>query len=402
MARRCQFLAFLLLPSTLLTHAVDEAAQPRPGNLRGAVVFLTDGAPSRVADLAVALQSLDSRFNDRYHYPVVIFHSIDAFDQKSPPLTTTQEGALRASSRSSVTFALVNFTSYALAPGYATSPPVILGKGKGYRHMCRFFAGLVAHHPALASFDYYWRLDTDSELLEDVPFDIFAQLPCHGWRYAYAHAACDAIEATAGLWSVIAAHYALVSGGGTLASRLPSLLTEHGCPHSNDQENYNNVIFYNNFEIVDLAWLRSAEYVALFGAVDAAGGFYTKRWGDAPVRTLAAHALLPPAMIHRFVYLRFHHDMDWGKAPPLWWAPDDAREFPEVSGSPCIDSAANQRFYEPLRRAPPFVLSWSSFLWIAVGVAFCAGLCARRRKSGLGGKNAHCFAREVFQGRVRK
>jgi hypothetical protein len=331
-------------------------------SVRGAVVFLIDGAPRRVADLQGALESLDERFNNRYGYPVVVFHSIDAFDPHSPPLTEAQQTSLRAGSRSTLIFAALNFTEYAAAPGAAGAPALVYGKSMGYRHMCRFFAGLIAHHPALAEFDFYWRLDSDSRLSENVRYDVFAQLPCHGWRYTYAQTACDAPGVTAGLWQTVASHYAQLTRGGDLAVRLTGILTEHGtCDHSEEAgaqgPAWNNVIFYNNWEIVDLSWLRSAEYADFFAAVDAAGGFYTNRWGDAPVRTLLVHALLAPEEIHRFSYFRFRHDMEWGMVLPSWWRAETALAFPEESGAACLNATNQQLFYEAPNGTPPHEIS---------------------------------------------
>ena len=63
----------------------------------------------------------------------------------------------------------------------------------------------------------------------------------------------------------------------------------------------------SSFEVVDLAWMRSPEYRAAFRAVDAAGGIYDHRWGDAPIRTLIALALLPWEQIHHFRIIGYSH-----------------------------------------------------------------------------------------------
>jgi hypothetical protein len=369
-----------VLAITLLLLHVFLVAVVSALPVRGAVIFLTDGTPRRVEELSRAISSLDAMFNDRYGYPVVIFYSLEN-DQRSPLLSAAQQDALRSTSRSTLLFAEVNFTEYMTAPGAQGAPALILGKSMGYRHMCRFFAGPVAHHPALASFDYYWRLDTDSMLSERMRYDVFSQLPCHGWRYTYAQTACDDSSVTFGLWKVVATHHALAKGGSDLAARLPPLLTEHGtCPHSEGPEAqgvaWNNIIYYNNWEVVDLSWLRSAEYAAFFAAIDATGGIYTKRWGDAPVRTLAAVALLPPAAIHRFEYVRFRHDMEWGRSLP-WWGLN-ATAFPEEAGADCVNHAAHHRYFEAPRRN----YVWDGLTGMALGgSAILLVLCSRCRRT---------------------
>jgi hypothetical protein len=60
---------------------------------------------------------------------------------------------------------------------------------------------------------------------------------------------------------------------------------------------YNGCHFWSNFEVVDLGFFRSAQYSAYFGALDASGGFFLERWGDAPVHTLAAALFLNSSQV---------------------------------------------------------------------------------------------------------
>lgn len=66
-------------------------------------------------------------------------------------------------------------------------------------------------------------------------------------------------------------------------------------------------IFFNNFEVMDLSWMRSQEYRAAFKAIDADGGIYRRRWGDAPIRTLLALTLLPLDELHHFRVVGYRH-----------------------------------------------------------------------------------------------
>ena len=60
---------------------------------------------------------------------------------------------------------------------------------------------------------------------------------------------------------------------------------------------YNGCHFWSKFEILDLGFLRSAAYTAYFAALDASGGFFLERWGDAPVHTLAAALFLNSSQV---------------------------------------------------------------------------------------------------------
>lgn len=55
---------------------------------------------------------------------------------------------------------------------------------------------------------------------------------------------------------------------------------------------YTNCMIYNNFMIVSLDFLRSKEYNLYFDELDASGGFFYQRWGDALPQTLAVALFL--------------------------------------------------------------------------------------------------------------
>jgi len=79
--------------------------------------------------------------------------------------------ANRTSTR--IVFAEANFSEYyATAPHSAETPGHIEGYGRGYRDMCRFFGGMISEHPVMQEFDYYIRMDSDSEFKKEVRYDI--------------------------------------------------------------------------------------------------------------------------------------------------------------------------------------------------------------------------------------
>jgi alpha 1,2-mannosyltransferase len=53
---------------------------------------------------------------------------------------------------------------------------------------------------------------------------------------------------------------------------------------------------------------RSPAYQAFFEHLDAAGGFYYERWGDAPVHSIAAALFLPKENLHFFNEIGYRHD----------------------------------------------------------------------------------------------
>ena len=277
-----------------------------PAPSGGAIVYLTDGTPRRVSALRRSLRALDAAFNSAHQYPVIVFHDIGP---GATLLTAAQQAELMRSSAGALTCAGVDLAAAAPAGALAAAPAVIsTGDGNsfslGYRLMANFFAGPIADAPALSRYAYYWRLDTDAQLLAPVRGDPIAAMAQRGWEYGWAATQCDWHLLTEGLDAAVAA--AAPGGAPALAARLPAAFSDESCRRGPDATTpYNNRIFYNNFELVALAWLRSPAYRRLYAA--AADGILMRRWGDAPIRTLAALALLPPEARHFFDDLSYAH-----------------------------------------------------------------------------------------------
>lgn len=279
-----------------------------------AIVYLADGSPARLADLRLSLQRLDQHFNNRYRYPVVIFHAIDGTDPSNaldfPLLTVEHQHSLQEATESNLIFAPIRLAGYVEPQVLLEAPHVLHGRFTfGYRHMCNFFAGPVANDPYLAPYRYYWRFDTDSFLMTSVGYDVFDAMAGNSWRYGWATKQCDWHAVTDGLFETVERVY----GPGLAAKLEPDMLDGTCNPERNAvAKPYNSRIYYNNFEIVDLDWMRSAAYQAGYRAIVAAKGIYTHRWGDAPIRTLIARALLPHTAIHRFDDIDYWHQNLYG------------------------------------------------------------------------------------------
>lgn len=84
-------------------------------------------------------------------------------------------------------------------------------------------------------------------------------------------------------------------------------LTNEVPAYSINGETYNMCHFWSNFEIARLDFFRSKEYADYFEALDHTGGFWTERWGDAPVHSLAAGLFLAPEQVHYFRDVGYRH-----------------------------------------------------------------------------------------------
>lgn len=219
------------------------------------------------------LSSLDTFFNDRYHYPVILF---------SENTTEAQKRFIRSSTRSNVTFRDVSFT----VPNFI-DPSVLPVRTKcapssstiGYRHMCRFHA--MEAHDILSKemgYEWHWRLDDDSELTSEIGYDIFQLMKAANKRYGFVNSVNDDPECIEGLWEA-ADVFANSKNQTNLQSLEQNATGFYGrWPRGR--------VFYNNFEISHHSVWDSPVYRAWFAQVDGLEGIYTRRWGDAPIKSI--------------------------------------------------------------------------------------------------------------------
>ena len=148
------------------------------------------------------------------------------------------------------------------------------GFSMGYRHMCRFFSGELYAYSVLKNYDYYLRLDTDSYIHTPLNYDIFEWAKDNECYYGYISPAVqkDNLKVIEGLWDKV-------------NEMIPDNFIQEG------------MMFYTNFELGKIDWFLTSEYMRFYNELDETGGFYTKRWGDAPIKFLGIHLLMEPKHI---------------------------------------------------------------------------------------------------------
>lgn len=152
----------------------------------------------------------------------------------------------------------------------------------GYRHMCRLFSGEIFKHPKIKEYDNYLRLDTDS-YIHKMDFDLFEFVENNKVYYGYIKQAVqyDDPGVTKGLWE--------------LARNIKE----------NDIEE--NKMYYTNFEVCNVNWFSSDEYMNFYNKIDESGGIMTHRWGDAPIRYLGVNMYMNPENIYGFENIDYQH-----------------------------------------------------------------------------------------------
>ncbi|KAI9853678.1 MAG: alpha-1,2-mannosyltransferase (Kre5) [Vezdaea acicularis] len=281
-----------------------------------------------------SVKSIERHFNRWFHYPYVFLNDGD--------FNSTFKETIQNYTSAPVEYGRINGSMWGY-PDWVDhnvakegikkqgDAAIMYGGMESYHHMCRFYSGFFYKHELLQKYEWYWRLEPEindpfihmaranktygftiavKELKETVP-NIF--------RYASAYKRKNNLTSK-GLWEMFIEQppedtkpaptdnpklkdmpeEILASEPGR--GRLPEI-----DPESMEGETYNMCHFWSNFEIARLDWFRSKEYEDFFQMMDRSGGFWMERWGDAPIHSLAAGALLSPKDIHYFRDFGYRH-----------------------------------------------------------------------------------------------
>ncbi|KAM0747060.1 nucleotide-diphospho-sugar transferase [Meredithblackwellia eburnea MCA 4105] len=162
-----------------------------------------------------------------------------------------------------------------------------IGFNEGYRNMCRFYSGFFWRHPAVAKFDYIWRLDEGIHFWCKLEYDPFLEMQTKNKTIGYTLIRIESTRIVGkGLWDTsrefFNAHPEFVAKGNNL--RLVS---------NDEGDTWNSKIIYNNFEISKRSIWESDAYLSYFNHIDQNGGIYRWRWGDAPIHTIGLAHTIP-------------------------------------------------------------------------------------------------------------
>ena len=256
-----------------------------PDKPKAVIYFLS--MTNRLNELSLSLKSLDKYFNNKFKYPVIIFHEAELIPK-------IQE--IRNYTESELFFQQITFS----IPSFLTQPvpKVIFSKGYGYRHMCRFHAKVVYQLPVLWGFDYYMRLDDDSVLLDNVTYDWFKYMKDNKYLYGYKTIRPDNPRVLKGLWK--AAEY---------------YITENNITTQFFHKFRPGNIFYNNFEISAAGVWQNDNYSKYIDFIDTLGGIYYHRWGDAPIKTIGVAMFVPHQYTHKFTDIKYKHGIRVKRKP---------------------------------------------------------------------------------------
>lgn len=287
-----------------------------------------------------SMKSIERHFNRFWNYPYVFLNDGDFDDNFKETVQNYTNGG--------VEFGKIDPTMWGFPDWFDEETAkegirkqgdagIMYGGMESYHHMCRFYSGFFYKHPLLMKYEWYWRLEPDIKYFCDITYDPFIKMiennKTYGFtiavkelketvpnlfRYASAYKRNNNLKSK-GLWEMFIEERPAKEekredkpvGGDLPEEILQAQPGYQGAPEVDPEamegEVYNMCHFWSNFEIARLDWFRSEEYEKFFQMMDRSGGFWMERWGDAPIHSLAAGALLAPSDVHYFRDFGYRH-----------------------------------------------------------------------------------------------
>ncbi|KAE9373484.1 glycosyltransferase family 15 protein [Stipitochalara longipes BDJ] len=321
---------------------VTGCLEPDTSQPRANAAFVVLARNKELDGVIQSVKSIERHFNRWYHYPYVFLNDAD--------FNSTFKETIQNYTSSPVEFGKIDPKMWGfpdwIDPKVAKEgiakqgdQAIMYGGMESYHAMCRFYSGFFYKHELLAKYEWYWRLEPEIKYFCDITYDPFLRMieanKTYGFtiavkelketvpnifRYASAYKRVNNLTSQ-GLWEMFVEpqpekpeelpeddpNYKhplpeeILRGDPSRAS-LPTI-----DPEAMEGEKYNMCHFWSNFEIAKLSWFRSQEYEDFFQMMDRSGGFWMERWGDAPIHSLAAGALLAPRDIHYFRDFGYRH-----------------------------------------------------------------------------------------------
>ncbi|KAI5457592.1 family 15 glycosyltransferase [Mariannaea sp. PMI_226] len=319
---------------------VEGCVEPDTSKPRANAAFVILARNSDLDGVIQSVRSVERHFNRWFHYPYVFLND-NRFDSNfKNTVKKYVSGDVEFGKVESEMWDFPDWIDPKIAhEGIAKQgdAAVMYGGLESYHKMCRFYSGFFFNHPLLLKYEWYWRVEPDIKYFCDITYDPFLKMiesnKTYGFtiavkelretvpnifRYASAYKRLNNLTSQ-GLWEMFVeppddedeadgndSHHNDFAGfmPRTSPNKAYKPLID---PQAMEGEKYNMCHFWSNFEIAKLSWFRSKEYRDFFEIMERGGGFWMERWGDAPIHSLAAGALLGPQDIHYFRDFGYRH-----------------------------------------------------------------------------------------------
>lgn len=292
------------IPDTYSGGLANSLLSGTANTTRANATFVVLARNSDLDSIIRSMNDMEYRFNRNWNYPYVFLNE--------EPFTEDFKKRISVLTDAKVEFGVIPHDDW-YQPSWideqkATdgrnqmmSDNVIYGGSISYRNMCRFNSGFFFKHELLLKYRYYWRIEPDVHFHCNVDKDPFLFMQETGKVYGFTIAMYEFEKTIMTLWPTVKEFIKLH----------PEHIAENnamGFMSTNGGDSYNLCHFWSNFEIADMDFWRGPAYTDFFEYLDATGGFYYERWGDAPIHSIAAALFLPKDKIHFFEEIGYEHN----------------------------------------------------------------------------------------------
>uniref|UniRef100_A0A8H7Y2M3 Glycosyltransferase family 15 protein n=1 Tax=Psilocybe cubensis TaxID=181762 RepID=A0A8H7Y2M3_PSICU len=258
---------------------------------------------SDLAGVLASIQQVEDRFNRNRGYPWVLLNE--------EPFTEEFKRRVSVLVNSSIQFGQIPAEHW-FQPDWIDEEKAKAGRirmmAQGiiyagsvpYRNMCRFNSGFFFQHELLKPYRYYWRVEPDVKYFCDVDYDPFKFMEENQKVYGFTISLVEWEATIPTLWSAVK----------EFISENPHYVDPNNSMEflsDNNGDTYNLCHYWSNFEIADMDFWRGEAYQKFFDFLEAKGGFYYERWGDAPVHSIAASLFAAKDQVHFFRDIGYRH-----------------------------------------------------------------------------------------------
>lgn len=285
--------------------------------MSAAICYLTQNTDVRRTYLKTSLYFLFKHFNEKYKYPVIIFHEGD-YDSKAQEEIIK---SVRVSCRDLVRFQALHPDDFKIPTHIDETKldrilsikpsPVPYWRNKKYRSMCYWW--LYKFMDYVKGYEYVMRLDDDSIIEEAIEKDLFkwmkdedlnyssnlihtdCGLCCYGMKDFFASQFPDKDLSSMFVANDIQMRSVLMHPFRSVLS-----IVKDPLPVVNETEKvWMPVMYYNNFFMTRTAFWRQPEVLQILDEIDKDGSIFYFRWGDSPIQSLIVMLLSPPEKIKK-------------------------------------------------------------------------------------------------------
>lgn len=266
---------------------------------------------SELEQIVETIKQIESTWNHKYHYPYTFMNEEEFSKEFKEEVGKVCSGKI----------------NYAKIPSEVWSKPAnidpILEKQgldrlienniqyatmESYHNMCRFNSAHFYNLDILKNYKYYWRFEPGTNYYCNIDYDIFKFMSDNNKIYGFTISLYDNPYTVETLFpstlEFLKENPQYVNKNGAFKWITEDLQNPENTKLANG---YSTCHFWSNFEIGDMDFYRGEAYSKWMEFLEAKGGFYYERWGDAPVHSLGLALFADKSKIHWFRDIGYFH-----------------------------------------------------------------------------------------------